>query len=313
MLPFYLAGLKKLINIGKKIFLVIVVYFIIISLFIHFINKDKPKITQDPVKKNRVEIYKVLNDPKLKKTKEGKLTIALYRLTMCGLVGEACTNNPSDGDKNFNKSTFGFLSKLIILPYTNPPASGVWWAYNGLQDAGFIPKTYAAEGIGFGAIKPFAKIWNAFRNVAYLVIVLVLITIGFMIMFSMKLNPQTVISVENSLPKIVISLILITFSFAIAGFLIDLMYIAIILIVSIIGPAGGLNQTQVFAQQRNYLQAGPGTVMNALAGANDFLRLIWDLPNALLGIIPQIGTVVRIIGVILGAYLLFPWLKTIPP
>jgi len=46
-----------------------------------------------------------------------------------------------------------------------------------------------------------------------------------MIMFRVKINPQTVISLENSLPRIVVTLLLITFSFPIAGFMIDLTYV----------------------------------------------------------------------------------------
>jgi hypothetical protein len=236
MFSFYFLGFKKILGFLKKAFLVIVVYFIIIAFFLHFLNKDKPKATFDPVEKNRQEIYKVINDPKLKNTQEGKITIALYRGMLCGLIGEACTDNPKDGEKNFNHSLFGFMTNLIVLPYANPPASGVYWAYSGLQNAGFVPKTYAAEGIGFAAIKPFMSIWKVFRDISYMLLVLVLIAIGFMIMFRAKLNPQTVISVENSLPKIVVALLLITFSFPIAGFLIDLMYVMILLVISVFSP-----------------------------------------------------------------------------
>lgn len=227
---------SQFFNLGKKIFLVLTTFTAVISLFIYFINKDKPKQTVNLIEKNRQEIYQTINNPELKKTKEGKIFIALYRAMYCGFIGEACTDNPKDGDKNFNHSIFGFLTKLIVLPYANPPASGVYWAYSGLQNAGFVPKTYAAEGIGMAAIRPFVNLWKVFRDISYMLLVLVLITIGFMIMFRAKLNPQTVISVENSLPKIVVSLILITFSFPIAGFLIDLMYVIIIVIIGILAP-----------------------------------------------------------------------------
>ena len=228
--------LKPIFSFLKKAFLVVAVYFIVISLFSHFIGRDKVSLSSgsDPIKQNRTEIYKVINDKELNKTKEGKLTVALYKMSMCSMIGEACTNNPNDADKNYGKSVFGFMSNLIIIPYANPPASGVMWAYEGLQNAGFVPKTMAAEGIGFAAIKPFASLWKIFRDLSYMLLVIILIAIGFMIMFRAKINPQTVISVENALPKIVISLILITFSFAIAGFIIDLMYITIGLIVSIL-------------------------------------------------------------------------------
>ncbi len=227
MLNYYILGFKKLFSIFKKFFLVIAVYFIVINLFFYFINKDRPKTTTDLLKKNREEIYKMINDKELNSIEEGKLAITFYRSLLCLTIGEACTDNPADGDKNFNHSIFGFITNLIVLPYANPPASGVYWAYSGLQNTGFIPKTYAAEGIGFAAIKPFMSVWKVFRDISYMILVLVLIAIGFMIMFRAKLNAQTVVSVENSLPKIVIALLLITFSFPIAGFLIDLMYVSI--------------------------------------------------------------------------------------
>ena len=46
-------------------------------------------------------------------------------MSMCSMIGEACTDNPADADKNYGKSVFGFMSNLIIIPYANPPASGV--------------------------------------------------------------------------------------------------------------------------------------------------------------------------------------------
>ena len=234
MFSFYLSGFKKIFSIAKKVILVVTVFFVVISLFMYFINRDKPRLTYDPIKKNREEIYKVINDKKLQKTKEGRISIALYRTSLCGIMGEGCTNNPKDGDKNFQNSMVGFMTNLIVLPYANPPASGLYWAYSGLQNSGFIPKTYAAEGIGFGALKPFINLWKIFRDLSYMLLVLVLIAIGFMIMFRMKLNPQTVISIESALPKIVLSLLLITFSFPIAGFLIDLMYVIIAIIIGVL-------------------------------------------------------------------------------
>ncbi len=256
--------LKSTISFLKKVFLVIAVYLIVISLFSYFINKDKISLAPktDPIKKNRAEIYKVINDKELNKTKEGKLTIMLYKMSMCSMIGEACTNNPADADKNYGKSVFGFMSNLIIIPYANPPASGVMWAYEGLQNAGFVPKTLAAEGIGFAAIKPFSNLWKIFRDLSYMLLVIVLIAIGFMIMFRAKINPQTVISVENALPKIVIALILITFSFAIAGFLIDLTYVLIALIISALSN----NNTYYDAGKytNKYLTAAPWEILIAL-------------------------------------------------
>lgn len=300
--------LKPIFSFLKKAFLVVAVYFIIISLFSHFINKDKVSFSSkvDPIKKNRTEIYKVINDKVLGKTKEGKLTIALYKMSMCSMIGEACTNNPDDGDKNFEKSTFGFISKIIALPFINMPASGVYWAYSGLQSAGFIQKTMAAEGIGFSVIKPYASLWKIFRDLAYMVLVIILITIGFMIIFRAKINPQTVISVENALPKIVISLILITFSFAIAGFLIDLMYVVIIIIVSVL--SGGNNNYNSTQFQNEYIGAGFGHLFLDVAGSHQWISangIVPSMSNAIMGLFPwYISLGMKwIVGLIFGSWI----------
>ncbi|MFH0979823.1 MAG: hypothetical protein V1803_02670, partial [Candidatus Roizmanbacteria bacterium] len=81
--------LKPIFSFIKKAFLVVAVYFIIISLFSFFINKDKVNLQtkSDPIKKNREEIYKIINDKKLSSTKEGKLTIVLYRGMICSMIG----------------------------------------------------------------------------------------------------------------------------------------------------------------------------------------------------------------------------------
>ena len=301
--------LKPAFNIFKKILLVVIVYFAVISLFSHFISKDKVALSsnrKDPILENRAEIYKVINDKELNKTTQGKLTIFMYKGMMCSMMGEACTNNPADADKNYGKSFLGFVSNLIVLPFANPPASGIAWTYSGLANAGFVPKTLAAEGIGMGSIQPFAKIWKIFRDVTYLLLVIVLIAIGFMVMFRTKINPQTVISVENSLPKIIMALILITFSFAIAGFMIDLMYLLIAIITSVLSPVytfatgkigGGTGPTNPVELQKYYLSADLGALYKGIGGVNHGMwgALLWNLPNAILGLVPWLGYTIKII------------------
>lgn len=252
-------ALHKISNSITKTILVMIVFFAVITLFMTVANKDKIKIDpEETTRQQRADIYTLINDPAYQKNDAGKAAIGVYRTMMCGTIGEACTDNPDDADENFNHSLFGFVSNLIVMPYANPPASGVQYIAYSLGNAGLIPKTYAAEGIGFASIKPMIEIWKAFRNVAYLILVLVLIAIGFMIMFRMKLNPQTVISLENSLPKIVISLILITFSFAIAGLLIDVMYVVIAGSISILSEVkvNALIPDNLQALQDKYLTAG---------------------------------------------------------
>ncbi len=280
--------LKKASSITKKVFIVIAVYVIVINLFAHFLSKDKPKNLENPIVKNRQEIFKVIKDPKFNTTKRDKVIVGIYRASMCGLIGEACTDKPNDGDKNFDKSLFGGVAKLIAMPYANPPASGLYWVYSGLQNTGFIPKSYAA-GIGFAALAPFQELWKVFRDISYTILVLVLIIIGFLIMFRVKINPQTIVSIENSLPRIVVSLLLITFSFAIAGFLIDLMYVIIALSVSILA-----NNSVFPIDQATQTQLLIGTPSN-LFGKIFWNKDILGIGSALFSIMPNfISVTVRL-------------------
>lgn len=98
-----------------------------------------------------------------------------------------------------------------------------------------IPKAYAVSpgGFGYQTLGPILPIWSVARNVAYFLFSIVFIVVGVAIMLRIKIDPKTAVSIQNALPKIVWALILITFSYAIAGFLIDIMYVAINLIFTI--------------------------------------------------------------------------------
>ena len=65
-------------------------------------------------------------------------------------------------------------------------------------------------------------LWTRTLNLSYIFFVLVMIVAGFMIMFRHKLGGQTMVTLGTVLPKVIISLILATFSFAIAGLIIDI-------------------------------------------------------------------------------------------
>ena len=67
-----------------------------------------------------------------------------------------------------------------------------------------------------------------------------------MIMFRVKVSPQVVITVQSTLPKLVLTIILVTFSYAIAGFLVDLMYVVIGLIALIFQGFLNFDATRIF-------------------------------------------------------------------
>ena len=138
--------------------------------------------------------------------------------------------------ENKQESALGFLAKAMGTLYQYPPASGIAYGYDLLQNAGLIKPAYA-QGIGFVGLMPLLPLWKASRNIAYTILVIVMIVIGFMVIFRMKIDPKTVISIQAALPKIIITLLLITFSYPIAGFFIDLMYLVMAIIIQLMANA----------------------------------------------------------------------------
>lgn len=130
----------------------------------------------------------------------------------------------------------GLTSQGIAMLYIPPIHTSEYIAYLGNNFG--IAKSANAQGVGagFASLSPFLGLWTTFRNIVYLLFILFFVIIGVMIMLRIKIDQKAVMGVENQIPKIIIGIILVTFSFAIAGLLIDFMYVIIYLAISIISP-----------------------------------------------------------------------------
>lgn len=112
-------------------------------------------------------------------------------------------------------------------------------------------QTSFAQGVGTSSLgQTTVQVWEKMRDLAMILMVLVLVAIGFMIMFRRKLSPQTSVTVMNSLPRVAMALILITFSYAIAGLFIDLAYVGVNLVRSYFGNLGVYQQVFGAVSQR---------------------------------------------------------------
>lgn len=92
---------------------------------------------------------------------------------------------------------------------------------------------------GFAGLKPFAGIWLKFTQVVFLFYVAIFMLVGFGIMLRLPIDSRAVMSLQNQLPKIIMSIIFILFSFSIVGFLIDFMYLIIFLLFGLVNSVGG--------------------------------------------------------------------------
>lgn len=160
------------------------------------------------------------------------------------------------GEADANGHIAGLLptaGSYLAMMYQDQPSSREYIA--DLLDNIGIPSVSSAyaQGTGYQALNPFLEFWRGFRNLAYSLYIIMFVVVGVMIMLRTKVNAQTVITIQSALPNLVITLILITFSYAIVGFMIDLMYFLIYALVYLLAAANIISTpTDTISRLLNY-------------------------------------------------------------
>src|SRR3989344_3077867 len=127
----------------------------------------------------------------------------------------------------------GFASSAIGQLYIMPVHTADYVRHLA-GNFGFAKNSYAANAdLGFDSLTPLQPLWSTFRNFVYAAFIVIFLILGVAIMFRVKIDPRTVMTLQNQIPRIIIGIILVTFSLAIAGLLIDLMYVSCYLAVNI--------------------------------------------------------------------------------
>lgn len=194
-------------------------------------------------------------------------------LLACQIGG--CSANPQSAFY-YGNSVLAHAGSAMAQIYLTPPANLALWIRSTGEDLGFYPKRAYAQGVGFAGLSVLLPIWKQMRNIAYMVLAIVIVAIGFLVMFRKKIDPKTVVTVQSALPNIIVTLILITFSYAIAGILIDLMYLVMgVSVAAIVSASGG---TLTMDAVGKYMNGNFGTVVlsmgeNWLRSADDIIAM----------------------------------------
>jgi len=154
-----------------------------------------------------------------------------------GIIYPGSTGIADAGSKDSKVATQqgGFVSGIAYLigeMYRYPAARTSIYVADVLQNAHIITPAYA-QGLGFASLNPVLDLWKIFRNVSYMLFIMIFIVLGFMIMFRQKIGGQSAVTAQQAIPSVIASLIFVTFSYAIAGFLIDMMYLLMFMIIGI--------------------------------------------------------------------------------
>jgi hypothetical protein len=190
------------------------------------------------------------------------------------------------GFVNNGGGLIGLTMQGIGFTFNLPVHSGDYMAY--MENNFGTEKTYAAQGaapatiaakypngIGYTGLQPLLKLWVAFRNVVYLLFVILFVFIGIAIMLRVQVDPRTVMTLENQLPKIIVGLILVTFSYVIAGGMIDLMWVLTFFAINIIAGTDPVATGLAHTATINILQ-WPLAYLNEVLNTTGAWG-IWDL------------------------------------
>ncbi len=142
--------------------------------------------------------------------------------------GSAAIMESDDVPGDLKTGLMGLADNAISYAYTNLPSVDVLAHLQEEWVPGYDSSNtslYAAESTsGYDSLMDsgIAPLWTRIRDISYIFFVVIMIVVGFMIMFRNKIGGQLVVGIGNTIPSIIASLILVTFSFAIAGLVIDL-------------------------------------------------------------------------------------------
>lgn len=184
-----------------------------------------------------------------------------------GGCGRDAYSSAFDG-KTTQVASYGVLGMLgmgLKSVYDAPPPAHVPTYLASLSPARPVHASKGTDVLNF-----VLELWKISRNVAYLFITVILVTAGFLIMFRKQIDPYTEVSVVAALPKIIIALLLITFSYAISALILDVG----------LGVGGGL--------VKYIIDSLPGYTyqdINAIQvwtdlGADSFTQALWDAMKA---------------------------------
>ena len=131
-------------------------------------------------------------------------------------------------------------------------------------------------------------------------------------MLRTKVNAQTIITIQTALPNLLITLLLITFSYAIVGFMIDLMYFLIYFIVYLISSAGILDAGKSITRLMSYsawsvVFEGRNSIISAISSSIG--SVLWNLGTGGLGIAGAVISMVSPMYLIVAVAFMIAMLK----
>jgi hypothetical protein len=112
-----------------------------------------------------------------------------------------------------------YLALENAKTYADPPANLAYFFSQEFKEVPFVGKALAQSDLQYKGffIHEVYFAWAFIRNMAFALLALLMLFVGIMMINRTKVNPQTVVTIQYALPKIIISIVLVAFSYPIAA------------------------------------------------------------------------------------------------
>jgi hypothetical protein len=158
----------------------------------------------------------------------------------------------------------------------------------------FKPTTYPQIGLqSITFAEGFYNLWVYARNLSYYLIIIPTIAFGFAIMFRMQIGPQTQVTLMQAIPRLLIVILLITFSYPLVAFGVQL-----------VKPITELGISLIMTLARNSLAGAQVVTGSGLAG---LIGVAWL--SSVTGLIGGLGFLALVAGVTGILFFLIVYLK----
>lgn len=216
--------------------------------------------------------------------------------------GSMTTSERKALEKVIGYGVVGDINQGIVALY-NPPASTRTYVADVMKSAKIIPEAQA-QGLGFAALDPILETWKQFRNLAYLFFVVIFLIIGFMIMFRTKVG-QAAITAQQAIPSVIVAMLAVTFSYAIAGFLIDLMYVLMYMLAGFFAEGSDIVSKNIFGLVGLMFKGTTGATQNAIEQFMEDALNIGFVGEALAWMSSLLGTMIVGLAILFSTFKIF--------
>ncbi len=220
----------------KKLYTDLLVIIVMIFMFFMSMNAyavEEGKIDLQEVYKNSVETVNKAHELEVDDynaayatTVSGDAKVATWvvRFYPEATSGNALIQESENLPISAKRGIYGMTEDSLNSMYQSQPLVNVYAHLAEEWVPGYENTSVYAADSGYEVLRDTGidKIWSVSRNITYVLFIIIMIVVGFMIMFRSKLGGQTLVTLGNTLPNIILALIGVTFSFAIAGILIDI-------------------------------------------------------------------------------------------